>query len=94
MQIANHTEHVTVYAIMLDAQNYTALLSNVLYLEYIGYWLLVTSKASSATEQMKPLSLRSLLNKYKNIICKLITNCEITIKYSRNLKGILAFWLG
>ena len=52
MHSANHTEHVTVHHIMLDAQTSTALLSSVIYPEYVGYW----SQAKNATlYQGKPL---------------------------------------
>jgi hypothetical protein len=62
---------------MLDAQNSTALQSSVLDLEYVGYW----SHAKDAplyrfTEQVKSLSVSSLLKNYTKEICKYITNCE------------------
>jgi hypothetical protein len=53
-QITNHTEHLIVDTIMLDAQNSTALQSSVLYPEYIGYW----SQAKDAPlYQGKPLKI-------------------------------------
>jgi len=100
MQIAliSPADHITS---MLHAQKYIALQSNVLYLEYMvtGHKQMTQSfsKLNHRKGQLQisqSQSVRSLDSNYTNEKCKLIRNGKISIKYSRNLKWISAFWLG
>ena len=92
-QSANRTEYVTVERIMLDAQNWSALQSSVLYLEYMvtGHKQITQSfpRVNHRTSQLQisqSKSVRSLQSDYTNETCILIRNCEISIKHFRNLK--------